>query len=131
MEIVGAYAIPTPALTKGPVWFAVSEQLIQRGAGILLIKLLAIIGTAGIPAVATQGRVMARHAQLIHRDIHRLKQSLRLSLTSIMVFGVGRGKRRDEQEDQENETPHRNSRVYRALLSRVPLEARRLCRRWS
>ena len=75
-RVVGVWTPPL-ALSGGPVRFAVAEQLIQWDTGIFLIKLLAVVGGAGIPAIAAQGRIVARHAQLIHRAIHRLKQPFR------------------------------------------------------
>ena len=49
-RVVRAGVVPPLALTKGPTRFGIVQQLIQRDADIFLIKLLSIIGAAGIPA---------------------------------------------------------------------------------
>lgn len=79
-RVVEAGATPLQVLPNRPTRFAVAEQLVQRNTNILLIKLLSIIRAAGIPAVTAQRRIMARHTQLVHRAIHRLKQLVRGSL---------------------------------------------------
>jgi len=68
---------PSPGVHLGANLVPLPEQLVQRDADILLIKLLSIIRAAGIPAVTAQRRIMARDAQLVHRAIHRLKQLVR------------------------------------------------------
>lgn len=98
--VVEVGAGPPLLLTKGPIRFPVSEQLVQRDADIFLIKLLAIIGAARIPTVATQSRIVAGDAQLVHRAVHWVRRITNLRLWRAEVFGMGREKKWEEQKNK-------------------------------
>ena len=89
-----------------PVRLAVAEQIFERLAGVFLVELLAVVGGAGISAVAAERVVLARHAQLLHRAIHRFEQPLGLRLARATVFGMGRQRKRKEQQEKDHALHH-------------------------
>jgi len=123
-----ALVLPPLPLSRliGPIGLAVAEEFVQGLARIFLVELLAVIRGAGIPAVAAQRVVLARHAQLVHGAVHRIEWLLRLGLARAEISGVGSERQWKEYQKEKDKPPcHVNASAKSGIHSSSPREATR------